>query len=72
MIEVKDLTFSYDKKPFIEKMNFSAKSGEIFGSWVLRRGKDHCPEDYDWIDNELSGKRPGEWNGVQEPDAGIL
>ena len=31
MIEVKDLTFSYDKKPFIEKMNFSAKSGEIFG-----------------------------------------
>ena len=31
MIEVKDLTFSYGKKPFIEKMNFSAKSGEIFG-----------------------------------------
>ena len=31
MIEVKDLTFSYDKKPFIEKMNFSVKSGEIFG-----------------------------------------
>ena len=31
MIEVKDLTFSYDEKPFIEKMNFSVKSGEIFG-----------------------------------------
>lgn len=53
---------------------------EFFGEerrnfWLLGsfgRGKDHCPEDYDWIDNELSGKRPGEWNGVQEPDAGIL
>ena len=59
MIEVKDLTFSYDKKPFIEKMNFSAKSGEIFG----------------FLGPSGAGKttvRPGEWNGVQEPDAGIL
>ena len=31
MIEVKDLTFSYTKKPFIEGMNFEVKEGEIFG-----------------------------------------
>ena len=31
MIEVKHLTFSYGKEPFIEDMNFSVKKGEIFG-----------------------------------------
>ncbi len=31
MIEVKDLSFSYNKKPFIEHMNFSVQKGEIFG-----------------------------------------
>ncbi len=31
MIEVKDLTFSYTHKPFIEGMNFEVKEGEIFG-----------------------------------------
>ncbi len=31
MIQVKDLTFSYTKKPFIEGMNFEVKEGEIFG-----------------------------------------
>lgn len=31
MIEVKNLTFSYTKKPFIEDMNFSVSEGEIFG-----------------------------------------
>lgn len=31
MIEVKDLNFSYTKKPFIEGMNFEVKEGEIFG-----------------------------------------
>lgn len=31
MIEVKDLTFSYDKKPFIEKMNFSGEERRNFG-----------------------------------------
>ena len=31
MIQVKDLTFSYTKKPFIEDMNFSVNEGEIFG-----------------------------------------
>ena len=31
MIEVKDLTFSYTRKPFIEGMNFEVKEGEIFG-----------------------------------------
>ena len=39
-------------------MNFSVKSGEIFGFLgPSGAGRDHCPEDYDWIDNELSGKR---------------
>ena len=31
MIQVKDLTFSYTKKPFIQGMNFEVKKGEIFG-----------------------------------------
>ena len=31
MIEVKNLSFSYTKKPFIEDMNFEVKEGEIFG-----------------------------------------
>lgn len=31
MIEVNRLTFSYGKKPFINDMSFSVKSGEIFG-----------------------------------------
>lgn len=31
MIEVKHLTFSYGKEPFIEDMNFDVKQGEIFG-----------------------------------------
>ena len=31
MIEVRDLTFSYTQKPFIEGMNFEVKEGEIFG-----------------------------------------
>ncbi|WP_026490126.1 ABC transporter ATP-binding protein [Butyrivibrio sp. XBB1001] len=31
MIEVKDLTFSYTRKPFIEGMSFEVKEGEIFG-----------------------------------------
>lgn len=31
MIKVKDVSFSYTKKPFIEKMNFSVDKGEIFG-----------------------------------------
>ena len=31
MIEVKHLTFSYGKEPFIEDMNFDVKEGEIFG-----------------------------------------
>ena len=31
MIEVRDLTFSYTQKPFIEGMNFDVKEGEIFG-----------------------------------------
>ena len=31
MIEVKDLTFSYTRKPCIEGMNFEVKEGEIFG-----------------------------------------
>ena len=31
MIEVKALRFSYNKSPFIEDMNFSVQTGEIFG-----------------------------------------
>lgn len=31
MIEVIDLSFSYDNKPFIEHMNFNVQKGEIFG-----------------------------------------
>jgi len=31
MIQVRDLTFSYTKKPFIENVAFSVGSGEIFG-----------------------------------------
>ena len=31
MINVKDLTFSYTNKPFIERINFDVKPGEIFG-----------------------------------------
>lgn len=31
MINVKNLYFSYDKKPFIEDTSFEVKSGEIFG-----------------------------------------
>ncbi len=31
MIEVVDLSFSYNHKPFIEHMNFSVQKGEIFG-----------------------------------------
>ena len=31
MIQVKDLCFSYVKKPFIENMNFNVQEGEIFG-----------------------------------------
>ncbi len=31
MIKVKDLSFSYTKKTFIEGMNFEVKKGEIFG-----------------------------------------
>ena len=31
MISVKDLSFSYTKKPFIEVSGFTVKSGEIFG-----------------------------------------
>lgn len=31
MIEIKDLAFSYDKKPFIQDVSFSVGQGEIFG-----------------------------------------
>lgn len=31
MIQVKDLCFSYSKKPFIDQMNFTVERGEIFG-----------------------------------------
>ena len=31
MLEVKDLSFSYSNKPFIENMNFYVEKGEIFG-----------------------------------------
>lgn len=31
MIQVKELSFSYTKKPFIRNMNFSVSKGEIFG-----------------------------------------
>lgn len=31
MIQVKDLSFSYSKKPFISNMNFEVHKGEIFG-----------------------------------------
>ncbi len=31
MLSVKDLSFSYSKKPFIENMNFDVDEGEIFG-----------------------------------------
>ncbi|WP_313131822.1 ABC transporter ATP-binding protein [Anaerocolumna sp.] len=31
MIEVKNLSFSYTKKPFVKNINFSVGSGEIFG-----------------------------------------
>lgn len=31
MIKVKDLTFSYNNKPFIENVNFEVQKGEIFG-----------------------------------------
>ncbi|WP_026671123.1 ABC transporter ATP-binding protein [Butyrivibrio sp. AE3006] len=31
MIQVKNLTFSYTGKPFIQNMNFSVEKGEIFG-----------------------------------------
>ncbi|WP_026528045.1 ABC transporter ATP-binding protein [Butyrivibrio sp. VCD2006] len=31
MIQVKNLTFSYTKKPFIQDMNFEVEEGEIFG-----------------------------------------
>jgi fluoroquinolone transport system ATP-binding protein len=31
MIQVKNLTFSYTGKPFIQNMNFEVKKGEIFG-----------------------------------------
>lgn len=31
MIQVKDLSFSYTKQPFISGMNFSVSAGEIFG-----------------------------------------
>lgn len=31
MIEIKNLSFSYTKKPFISDINFSVKEGEIFG-----------------------------------------
>lgn len=31
MISVKDLSFSYTKKPFVEDINFSVSQGEIFG-----------------------------------------
>ncbi len=31
MIELNDLSFSYTKKPFIDKMSFKVKEGEIFG-----------------------------------------
>lgn len=31
MIQVKNLSFSYTKQPFISNMNFSVSSGEIFG-----------------------------------------
>jgi len=31
MISVRDMRFSYTKKPFIEHMSFEVKSGEIFG-----------------------------------------
>ncbi len=31
MIEIKNLSFSYTKEPFVRDINFSVKSGEIFG-----------------------------------------
>lgn len=31
MIEIKNLTFSYTKQPFITDMTFSVEKGEIFG-----------------------------------------
>jgi fluoroquinolone transport system ATP-binding protein len=31
MISVRDMSFSYTKKPFIEHMSFDVQSGEIFG-----------------------------------------
>lgn len=31
MIEVRELVFSYTKKPFIDQMNFQVRTGEIFG-----------------------------------------
>jgi len=31
MIQVKDVSFSYNQEPFIEKINFEVKQGEIFG-----------------------------------------
>lgn len=31
MISVRNLQFSYTRKPFIEQLNFSVKKGEIFG-----------------------------------------
>lgn len=31
MLTIKDLTFSYSKKPFIKNMSFHVKQGEIFG-----------------------------------------
>ncbi len=31
MIQVKNLSFSYTKQPFISDMSFSVSSGEIFG-----------------------------------------
>ncbi len=31
MITIKDLNFSYSERPFIDRMNFEVKAGEIFG-----------------------------------------
>ena len=31
MIQVRNLSFSYTKKPFIQDMTFSVSEGEIFG-----------------------------------------
>lgn len=73
MIEIKNLTFSYTKQPFITDMTFSVeKGGDIRLLGPLRCGKKYAAKNPHRLAPSLWRKRQGVWQRGEKAGQGLL